>query len=116
MGKIARIHEFSIKTNVRYGFGAAKTVGQLARELGCKNALVVTDPGLVKAGLAGTICGYLDDSGIGWTCFDKVEPEFDSSWATGDSSSVISRVSGLGNRKCIDTRYACLIHCQSIVH
>lgn len=68
------IREFTVPTKIRYGFGAAKTIGALIKELGGKNALIVTDPGLVRAGLLKTIGSILQSDGIQFSCYDQVEP------------------------------------------
>lgn len=68
------IREFTVPTKVRYGFGAAKTIGALSKEVGSRSALIVTDPGLVKAGLVRTISSMLEEEGITFSCYDQVEP------------------------------------------
>lgn len=42
-----------------FGPGCAKEIGGKAQNLGAKKALIVTDAGLFKFGVADTIAGYL---------------------------------------------------------
>jgi alcohol dehydrogenase len=53
-----------------FGRGASMRSGQLARELGGRRVLLVTDPGIVAAGHAGRIQGYLEAAGLDVTIFD----------------------------------------------
>lgn len=71
---MAAIREFTVPTKIKYGYGAAKNIGALIKELGGKSALIVTDPGLVRAGLLKTIRSILQSDGIQFSCYDQVEP------------------------------------------
>ncbi len=57
-----------------FGVGAADQIGKHAQETGKVRALLVTDPGLSKAGLAGTIADRLKADGFEVGVFDGVEP------------------------------------------
>ncbi len=50
-------------------------LGKEAKALGAKKVLIVTDPGVVKAGLAQIIQDAFDKASISAKVFDKVEPE-----------------------------------------
>ncbi len=63
---------WSFPTRIVFGAGAAKQTGAEATRLGCKHALVVTDKGVVGAGLLAPIEGSLREAGIAWTVFDGV--------------------------------------------
>ena len=64
---------FYSPTRLISGRGAlAETPGVLA-EGGRKKPLVVTDPGLVKAGLAGRLISLLDAEGVACAVYDGVE-------------------------------------------
>jgi alcohol dehydrogenase class IV len=52
----------------------AKVVDEINR-LKCKKIMVVTDAGLVKAGIAGKLEERLTASGINFSIFDRVEPD-----------------------------------------
>jgi alcohol dehydrogenase len=57
---------------VLFGRGAAASVGGLARELGGKRALLVTDPGVRAAGHADRAAAALDAAGVAARIFDAV--------------------------------------------
>ncbi len=52
-------------TKVVFGAGCAGDVGVEAAGLGCRKALVVTDPGVMQAGLAGTVVKALGERCVG---------------------------------------------------
>ena len=57
--------DISFKTpNIEFGFDSIKKVGEEAKELGAKKALVVTGPHVHKAGLADQVISYLEDASI----------------------------------------------------
>ena len=43
--------DYQLRPRIIFGSGVVARLGQLAREIGCSRALVVSDPGVVKAGL-----------------------------------------------------------------
>lgn len=72
---LEKIHMFHSPNKVIFGLGSAKTVGEESRRLGGKTALIVTDPGVVRADLTGPVLTSLKASGISYSIFDQVEPE-----------------------------------------
>lgn len=64
---------FKHLTMVEYGVGAVKTLGDKVKELGGSKVLVVTDPGLIQAGLADRIEGYLHNAGIKTARFSEIK-------------------------------------------
>jgi alcohol dehydrogenase len=64
--------DFSPPTRVVYGAGAIDRLGEVAQAVG-KRALVVTDPGVRRAGHASRGAAALEKSGIRATIFDGVE-------------------------------------------
>jgi 4-hydroxybutyrate dehydrogenase len=64
---------WSFPTRIVFGPGEALRTGEEAKSLGMKHALVLTDAGVLRAGLAERIVQSLDRSGIGSTTFDGVE-------------------------------------------
>jgi alcohol dehydrogenase class IV len=56
------------------GVGSIGKIPGLLRELGVKKPLVVTDPGLVKAGIAGKVTEVLVKTGIAFVQYSEVEP------------------------------------------
>ena len=57
-----------------FGPGCAKEIGIKAQNLGAKKALIVTDEGLFKFGVANTISEYLKDAGVESHIFAGAEP------------------------------------------
>lgn len=57
-----------------FGPGCSKDIGIKAKNLGAKKALIVTDQGLFKAGVADLIAGYLTEQGIQSHIFPGAEP------------------------------------------
>lgn len=58
-----------------FGTGAVEKIGDEAKRLGVRHALVVTDPGVAKAGIADRVRSLLDAAGIETGIYDQVEPE-----------------------------------------
>ena len=48
---------FSSVPNILYELGSSVKVGAIAKKLGCKSVVVVTDPGLKRLGLTDTVVG-----------------------------------------------------------
>ncbi|MBM3464360.1 MAG: iron-containing alcohol dehydrogenase [Armatimonadetes bacterium] len=65
---------FAFPTRIEFGAGVVEKLPGLLAGIGVKHPLVVTDAGLVKVGLLGSITGPLDRAGMKWTLFDGVEP------------------------------------------
>jgi len=63
---------WSFPTRIVFGIGAAGQTGVEATRLGCKRALIVTDKGVVGAGLLEGIERSLRGAGITWSTFDDV--------------------------------------------
>ncbi|OTG82254.1 iron-dependent methanol dehydrogenase [Acinetobacter sp. ANC 4648] len=57
-----------------FGPGCAKEVGAKAQNLGAKKALIVTDAGLFKFGVADIIVNYLKEAGVDSHVFAGAEP------------------------------------------
>jgi len=56
--------DFQPRTRVVFGSGALGRIGELARELGAQRALIVSDPGIVKAGYPAVAQRSLDAAGL----------------------------------------------------
>jgi alcohol dehydrogenase len=65
---------FFIPSVTLMGVGSAKEVGPKAAELGAKKAMIVTDAGLAKLGVADKIAGYLNAAGVQTVIYDGAEP------------------------------------------
>ena len=64
---------FKHLTMVEFGVGAVEKVGEKVKELLGSKALIVTDPGLIAAGVIDTVEGYLHDAGIPTVRFADVK-------------------------------------------
>src|SRR5688572_21014135 len=64
---------WSFPTRILFGNGAVRELGPLARDLGGV-ALIVTDPGVVKAGVIDAVRASLDAAGVKHATFDGVHP------------------------------------------
>src|SRR3569623_683092 len=72
---LGTLAEFDHEPRVRLIFGAGKSMsaGQLARDYGARRVLLVTDPGIVAAGHASRILGYLEAAGLEAALFDQAD-------------------------------------------
>lgn len=69
---------FYLHTETTYGWGASKTVGQeIIRRFGARRVFLVTDPGIVRAGLAEPFSDRLKESGLAVAWYDGVRPNPD---------------------------------------
>ena len=59
--------------HVRFGAGAVEIVGEEAKKLGASRAMLVTDKGVVGAGLLDKVIPWLDKAGITSSVWDEVE-------------------------------------------
>jgi 4-hydroxybutyrate dehydrogenase len=66
--------ELSYPTRVVLGAGALARVPAHVERLGLKRPLVVTDPGVVKAGLAERLYGTLSKAKVAFARFEQVQP------------------------------------------
>jgi 4-hydroxybutyrate dehydrogenase len=65
---------WSFPTTIVFGAGAVDAAADYAKRAGGKRALVVCDPGVVKAGIAERVKGVLEKGGIPAQIFDQVDP------------------------------------------
>jgi alcohol dehydrogenase class IV len=65
---------WSYPTRVVFGVGAVAETGNEVKRLGASRALIVTDRGVVKAGLVAPVEQALASAGIAMAVFDGVEP------------------------------------------
>jgi alcohol dehydrogenase class IV len=65
---------WSFPTTVVFGNGSLSVLGDPVRRVKGTRALVVCDPGVVKAGIAEKVKRVLDGAGVASAVFDKVEP------------------------------------------
>lgn len=65
--------DFVLPTKIVFGAGAAGQTAAQLTALGLSRPLVVTDPGVRKAGVTAPVCDSLDAAGISYQIFDGVE-------------------------------------------
>jgi choline dehydrogenase len=70
--EIGRIREFETPTRLKHGIGAIATLGDEVGRLGMRRPLVVTDPGIVKSGLAARATAVLDGARVEYATFAEV--------------------------------------------
>jgi alcohol dehydrogenase len=66
--------DFILPTIIKFGYGRAQEAGAEAVNLGCKKAMIVTDKGIIAAGLLEGILKSLSEKKITVAIFDDVEP------------------------------------------
>jgi len=59
------------RTRLLFGINRVAQVGELAREIGARKVILVTDPGIVAAGHADRVRRNLESAGLQVTVFDK---------------------------------------------
>lgn len=62
---------FCVPTRIHYGLGSLEVLAQI----GIKNALIVSDPFLVKSGMIKNVTDQLDKANINYTIFSDVVPD-----------------------------------------
>jgi alcohol dehydrogenase len=65
---------FQLPTRIEFGDGASAAVGDEAKGLGGTRALIVTDPGVMAAGLVEPVKDRLEAAGLSSIVFDGVAP------------------------------------------
>jgi choline dehydrogenase len=68
------VRSFQIPMVMKHGLGAIKTVADESKSLGIKCPLIVTDSGIVKAGLLERTTAPLKAANLDYVVFDKVIP------------------------------------------
>ncbi len=70
-----RIIPFTMPTKIIHGFGSVQFIPEECKRLGIKKALLVTDAGIVKAGLIKEVVQILDGAQIPFVVYDQVEED-----------------------------------------
>ncbi len=103
--------DYHPRTRIVFGPGSADRTGELARELSAQRVLLVTDPGIARAGHVERLRRSLTSAGLHVTLFDGVVEnptarEVDACCAMARSAGVDTIV-GLGGGSSIDTAKGC---------
>ncbi|GAJ07615.1 unnamed protein product, partial [marine sediment metagenome] len=69
------IYQIMLPVKVCFGVGSLDTIGDEASKLAVKHALIVTDPGVYKAGLADSVKERLSKAKLSVDIFSEAEPE-----------------------------------------
>jgi alcohol dehydrogenase len=69
-----RTYALSLPSSLIFGAGAAGMVGEKAKEFGKDKAVIITDKGVVGAGLLEKVLTPLEQAGVQAHIFDQIEP------------------------------------------
>src|SRR6266700_7674862 len=103
--------DYQPRTRIVFGLNSVERAGELARGLGAKVVLVVTDPGIVTAGHSDRVEHILQSCGLGVLVFDEVHEnpttrDVDKCLTVAKSAGVDTIV-GLGGGSSMDTAKGC---------
>jgi alcohol dehydrogenase class IV len=97
--------EYNSSPRIVFGTGSLRQIGEIAASFRAKHVLLVTDRGLVQAGMVGRALAYLD--GFDVRVYDRVVPEPPveaalDCLAFAQSGPPVDLVIGLGGGSCLD--------------
>src|SRR5919202_1573783 len=69
-----KVRSFEIPTVMKHGIGASQTLAEEAQALGMRRPMIVTDPGIVRAGLLERGTEPLKEADMDYVVFDRVAP------------------------------------------
>jgi alcohol dehydrogenase class IV len=72
---LGKAYPFYCPSKVLFGADTIKSLGTEAKQLGGRKALIVTDPGVVQAGLLKPVKESLEAAGFPYVLYDQVKPE-----------------------------------------
>lgn len=72
MKDLNKLHYFEVPTVMKHGIGAVKHLADEAAALGITKPLVVTDAGVIKAGILDKVVAPLEAAGIKYVLYDRV--------------------------------------------
>lgn len=103
--------DFQPRTRLIFGEGTAARAGELARELQARHVLLVTDPGLARAGHAALIQRSLEAAGLRVTLYAEAQENPTASsvdaCAQAAAKAGIDTLIGLGGGSAMDTAKGC---------
>ncbi len=99
------------RTRLVFGVGSLRRLGELAREIGMRRPLVVTDPGIVAACHVGRACESLCIAGLAVAVYDRVQENPTTEDVEGCLAAAreagIDGLVGLGGGSSLDTAKGC---------
>ena len=95
---------------VLYGAGVTNRIGEVAKELGLKKLMIVTDPGIAKVGHDKKVVAALESAGVEYVVWAEAQPECPSQNVK-DGAAVaranhVDGIIGLGGGSGLDTAKA----------
>ncbi len=103
--------DFQPRTRLVFGVNSVERVGELARSLGARKVLLVTDPGIIAAGHVARVHRCLKAAGLKVTVFDKARENPTTgcveSCTTVARKAGIDTIVGLGGGSSMDTAKGC---------
>jgi alcohol dehydrogenase class IV len=69
-----KTYALSLPSSLTFGVGAVETVAEKAKEFGKRKVLIITDKGVVGAGLLEKVLTPLEQAGVQAHIFDQIEP------------------------------------------
>ncbi|CAA9209196.1 MAG: Alcohol dehydrogenase [uncultured Chloroflexi bacterium] len=69
------VYPFRVPPAQLFGAGAVEQIGVEAKRLGTRHALIVTDPGVTRAGISSRVRELLEAAGISTGTYEEVQPE-----------------------------------------
>jgi alcohol dehydrogenase len=103
--------DYQPRTRIVFGVNTIERAGALAREIGAKKILLVTDPGIVAAGHATRVRAALESVGLNVTFYDQVREnpttQCVDACVTVAKASGIDTIIGLGGGSSMDTAKGC---------
>ncbi|TJY42274.1 iron-containing alcohol dehydrogenase [Cohnella pontilimi] len=107
---INRVFRYELPTAIEFGNGAVQDLPNHIKRLNGGKVLLVTDPGLVKAGVAEHVTHVLEQSGIPFHIYSDIEPDPDIEGVMEGRDAAKSEgcdcVVGLGGGSALDTAKA----------
>jgi alcohol dehydrogenase len=105
------LFDYQPRTRVVFGVNSIERVGDLAKSLGAKRVLLVTDRGIVAAGHAVRVRAMLVATGMQVTCFEQVQENPSTQCVERcvevARESAIDTIVGLGGGSSMDTAKGC---------
>jgi alcohol dehydrogenase class IV len=68
------VSTFRFPSQVEFGIGSIKNLAKWVQSYNAKTPLIVTDPGIITAGLLTEVQEVLDEAAVPYEVFDKVQP------------------------------------------